>query len=158
MSNPYRPDDDSSASYGQPSYGPPSYGEPSYGQPSYDAPSLQDASTGPAYGAPSPYATSPSSSSPYATGPYASSAPQQNQLALIALICSLAGVITGVSVFAGIVCGHIALTQLKQNPQQSGRGLAVAALWVGYGLLALFVAAIVLWFAVIVSMVGSGIY
>ncbi len=147
MTNPYRPDDG------------PSYGQP--GTPSYDATGyggVQDAAPGsppaPPYGAPSPYATSP-----YATTPYATYGVQpQNQLALIALICSLAGLVTGLSVFAGIVCGHIALSQLRQNPQQTGRGMAIAALWVGYGLLALGIIAIIAYVAIIAAVIGSSSY
>lgn len=170
MSNPYRPDDDGAAGYGQPSSGQPSHGQPSHGQPSYGQPasydtpagygSPQDAPSAPGYGTPSPYATTPYSPTPYsptpyATGPYATYPPQQNQLALIALICSLAGLVTGVSVFAGIICGHIALSQLRQNPQQTGRGLAVASLWVGYGLLALGIIGIVLYIVLILSLVNA---
>ncbi|PWD51648.1 hypothetical protein C8046_14335 [Serinibacter arcticus] len=99
------------------------------------------------YAPPSPYAPSP-----YASGPYAGYQVQpQNQMSLIALICSLAGLVTGVSVIAGIVCGHIALSQLRQNPQQTGRGMAIAALAVGYGLLALGAILVVLWVTLVLS-------
>jgi hypothetical protein len=33
---------------------------------------------------------------------------------------------------AGIVCGHIALSRLKANPELEGRGLALAGLIIGY--------------------------
>lgn len=123
MSNPYRPDD-------VPGYG--TQDETPYAT---NAPYAQNA--------PSPYG-----SSPYGAGPYpVSVAPQQNQLALIALICSLAGLLTGFSLLAGIVCGHVALSQIKQQPQQQGRGMAIAALWIGYGLLVLGVLAIVMFVA-----------
>ncbi|GMA30091.1 DUF4190 domain-containing protein [Litorihabitans aurantiacus] len=137
MSNPYRPDQDGS------------YQDGSYrGGSSHDAPpSVQDA---PAYGSPSgpphapsasPYQASPFQASPYGPSPYATQPyPVQNQLALIAFICSLAGLVTGLSAVAGIVCGHIALGQLRSNPQQTGRGFAVAALWIGYVLVAVIVA------------------
>lgn len=165
MTNPYGPQDGQSSGQ-QPSYGAPSYGAPSYGQPtppSYDSTAgyggVQDGVPGapaaPPYGAPSPYAASPYATTPYAT--YGGQ-PQQNQMALIALICSLAGLITGLSVIAGIVCGHIALSQLRQNPQQTGRGMAVAALWVGYGLLVLGIVAIVAYVALFAAVVGSSSY
>ena len=104
-----------------------------------------------------PYAPGPYAGSPYGAAPYAASGyvPVQNQMALIALICSLAGVVTGVSVIAGIVCGHIALSQLKQTPQQTGRGMAVAALWVGYGLLAIGLLLIVAWFVFMAIMIDA---
>ena len=134
MTNPYGPEDGQSSGQ-QPSYGAPGYGQPT--SPSYGSSSgyggVQDAAPGappaPPYGAPSPYAASPYATTPYASGGYGGQ-PQQNQMALIALVCSLAGLVTGLSVIAGIVCGHIALSQLRQNPQQTGRGMAIAALWV----------------------------
>lgn len=165
MTNPYGPQDGQSSGQ-QPSYGAPSYGAPSYGQPtppSYDSTpgdggvrdGVPGAPPAPPYGAPSPYAASSYATTPYAT--YGGQ-PQQNQMALIALICSLAGLITGLSVIAGIVCGHIALSQLRQNPQQTGRGMAVAALWVGYGLLVLGIVAIVAYIALFAAVVGSSSY
>lgn len=167
MTNPYGPQDGQSSDQ-QPSYGAPSYGATSYGATSYGAPTppsydstpgyggVQDGVPGaPPYGAPSPYAASPYATTPYAT--YGGQ-PQQNQMALIALICSLAGLVTGLSVIAGIVCGHIALSQLRQNPQQTGRGMAVAALWIGYGLLVLGIVAIVAYIALFAAVVGSSSY
>ncbi|MEM7600300.1 MAG: DUF4190 domain-containing protein [Verrucomicrobiota bacterium] len=66
------------------------------------------------------------SQSPAAGGP-------TNGLAIASLICSIAGLgCVGVSSVAGIVCGHIALSQIKKNPNQGGRGLAIAGVIVGY--------------------------
>lgn len=135
--NPYRPEDSATGQAG--------YTSPLHDAPTYDAP---------VYGAPqaSPYTASPYGAAPYAPGGYA---PVQNQMALIALICSLAGLVTGLSAIAGIVCGHIALSQLKQNPQQTGRGMAIAALWVGYGLLVLGILLVVGWFVLVFSLANS---
>ena len=162
MTNPYGSEDGQSSGQ-QPSYGAPGYGQPT--APSYGSSSgyggVQDAAPGappaPPYGAPSPYAASPYAATPYAAGAYGGQ-PQQNQMALIALVCSLAGLVTGLSVIAGIVCGHIALSQLRQNPQQTGRGMAVAALWVGYGLLVLGLAAIVAYVAIFAAVISSSSY
>ena len=67
---------------------------------------------------------------PYAPGP-----PRTNSFAIASLVCSLAGLVTGISVIAGIVLGHIALNQIKQTGEE-GRSFAIAGLAIGYGLLA----------------------
>lgn len=54
-----------------------------------------------------------------------------NSLAIIAFVLSMVGFISGIGFIAGIVCGHISLSQIKRT-HESGRGLAVAALVIGY--------------------------
>jgi len=51
-------------------------------------------------------------------------------------VVSLATAVTGFGAIAGIITGHIALAQLKHSGQ-SGRGLAIAGLAVGYAGIAL---------------------
>jgi hypothetical protein len=51
-------------------------------------------------------------------------------------VVSLATAVTGFGAVAGIITGHIALAQLKHSGQ-SGRGLAIAGLAVGYAGIAL---------------------
>lgn len=128
-----------------------------YSQPSHPHDAPVDAGYGaPQAPAPGPYAPQPYGGGPYAPGPYAAYNPNpQNQLALIALICSLAGLVTGFSAIAGVICGHIALRQLNENPQQTGRGMAVAALWVGYALVALCVALVIIWIALFASIMSA---
>ncbi len=46
-------------------------------------------------------------------------------------VVSLATAVTGFGAIAGIITGHIALAQLKHSGQ-SGRGLAIAGLAIGY--------------------------
>ncbi|MFO7688994.1 MAG: DUF4190 domain-containing protein [Cryobacterium sp.] len=57
-----------------------------------------------------------------------------NPLAIAALVFAFVGAVPGV------VCGHIALGQIKntqvKNTQDRGWGLAVTSLWVGYYLIA----------------------
>ena len=71
-------------------------------------------------------------------------APPMNTLAILALVLSFV-----VSV-AGIVCGHLALAQIKRTGE-SGRELAVAGLVVGYVFTGLGVLAVIAWivFAII---------
>ncbi|MFM6977367.1 MAG: DUF4190 domain-containing protein [Micrococcales bacterium] len=51
-------------------------------------------------------------------------------------VVSLATAVTGFGAIAGIITGHIALTQIKQSGQ-AGRGLAIAGLAIGYAGIAL---------------------
>ena len=79
----------------------------------------------PAAASANPYSTP--QANPYASStPYAA-APQQrtNVLAIIALIAAF------VVPLAGIICGHIALSQIKRTGE-NGRGLALAGTVLGY--------------------------
>jgi hypothetical protein len=76
--------------------------------------------------APTPYAGAPYASAPYGTTPYgAPLAPRTNTLAIVALVLSLT-----VSL-GGIICGHIALSQIKRTGE-GGHGLALAGTIIGY--------------------------
>lgn len=79
----------------------------------------------PAQAAPNPYAAP--AATPYGSAnPYAP-APQQktNTLAIVSLV--LAFVVS----LGAVICGHIALSQIKKTGEQ-GRGLAIAGLVLGY--------------------------
>jgi hypothetical protein len=56
-------------------------------------------------------------------------------LSLIFSILGLCGFCCGfflMAAIAGIVCGHIALSRIKANPELEGHGLAIAGLVIGY--------------------------
>lgn len=74
--------------------------------------------------------------------PYAPAvAPSTNTMALLSFIfCLLGGLL-------GIVFGHIALAQIKRTGE-SGRGLAIAGLVIGYGWIALFLGFLALAFTI----------
>jgi hypothetical protein len=67
-------------------------------------------------------------------------APQRKteQLAVLSLIFSILGLFGFCCGFflmagiAGIVCGHIALSRIKANPELEGHGLAMAGVIIGY--------------------------
>lgn len=84
---------------------------------------------------PSPYQSAPER----AAQALALAAAPYNTLAIIALVSSL------VVAPAGIICGHIALNQLKQVPAR-GRGFALAGTIIGYS-----------WFGIFVLMFTGGI-
>lgn len=69
---------------------------------------------------------------PAATLPAA--APTTNSLAIVAFVLSMFGFVSGLGFIAGIICGHISLSQIKRS-NESGRGLAIAAVVVGYAML-----------------------
>jgi hypothetical protein len=95
------------ANQSQPSY-PPPYGAPQY-QP-YQQPA-------PLPGQPVP--------------PPPGGQPPTNGLAIAALVCSLAGIITLISAPVGAVLGHLATRQIAQTGE-GGASLAKAAIWVGW--------------------------
>ncbi|KIA60961.1 DUF4190 domain-containing protein [Nocardia vulneris] len=115
--------------------------QPQY-QPGYQQPTAQP------YGQPQPnYGYQP------AYQPYGM--PQQqgtNGMAIGALISSLVGFFTcGIGSIVGIILGVVALGQIKQTGQE-GRGMALAGIWIGVGMIVLAV----LWFVVVIIAGVSG--
>lgn len=74
---------------------------------------------------------------PY-TAPYASPPKQDNSLAIGALVCSILGFCSGITAVAGLIMGHIALSKTNRG-EAGGRGMATAAVIVGYVVVALWV-------------------
>ena len=96
--------------YGQQPYGQQPYGQQPYGQQPYGQ---QPYGQYPQYG----YGQMPPpapGSAPYVTQP------STNGLAIASLVLAF---FCGI---AGLICGIIALSQISKNPQQKGRGLAIA--------------------------------
>jgi hypothetical protein len=87
--------------------------------------------------APSPVSPTPVVAPAAAPMPVAPQ-PKTEQLATISLICSLLGLcgfccsLFLASAIAGIVCGHLALSRIKENPELEGRNLALAGVVIGY--------------------------
>ncbi|HEY7223508.1 MAG TPA: DUF4190 domain-containing protein [Micromonosporaceae bacterium] len=74
---------------------------------------------------------------PYPQPPYGQPYPghagarQTNGLAVAALVCSLAGLLTVISAPVGAVLGHYALRQISRSGEE-GAAMAKAAIWVGW--------------------------
>lgn len=69
-------------------------------------------------------------------------AKQSHTLALVSLILScLAFIIGPITCIPGIICGHIALNACNKDPNLAGKGMAQAALVIGYLILLLLVMA-----------------
>jgi len=103
---------------------------------------------------------------PYQPPPYQPPYPGQpmppaartNPLAVVALVCSLVGLATGIAAPVGAVLGHVALRQIRQTGEE-GSSLAKAAIWVGWiitGLIVLVCCAGVI-VGITTSQNGSGI-
>ncbi|MGN6324386.1 DUF4190 domain-containing protein [Pseudolysinimonas sp.] len=117
--------------YGQPVYGQPAAGQPAYGQPAYGQP---------AYGQPYGYAAGP----------------RTNVLAIVSLVLSLAGLVTGITAVGGIICGHIAMAQIKRTGE-NGRGLALGGVIAGYIIAGLGILLIIAYVIFLVAIIGAGV-
>jgi hypothetical protein len=63
--------------------------------------------------------------------------PATNTLAIVSLVCSLAGLVTVISAPVGAVLGHVARKQIRQRGEQ-GEGMAMAGIIVGWVLTGLY--------------------
>jgi hypothetical protein len=112
----------------------------------------------PAYSAPA-YGGAPYSSAPYGVAPYGSapaygSYRPNNLLAGVSLGLALGAIVVGTLLsVAAVICGHIALRQIRMTGQQ-GHTAAVWALVLGYMGIAFSVA--LLLFIVAVFAIGAG--
>ncbi len=74
-----------------------------------------------------------------------------NVLAIVALVAAFFVPIVG------IICGHIALGQIKKTGE-NGRGLALAGTVLGYVFTALWLIVILAWGALVAALAGAGMY
>ncbi|OXM67308.1 DUF4190 domain-containing protein [Amycolatopsis vastitatis] len=111
------------------------YAAPGEPQPVYQPPFQQQTFQQPyppPYG--QPYAPPAPYGQPYPAPPRG----QDNALAIGALVCSILGFCSGITALAGLIMGHIALSKTNRG-EAGGRGLATAAVIVGYVVIALWV-------------------
>lgn len=149
--------------------------QPAHQQPSgepprrYDPPPYPAAngSSTPAYGSPERrYDPSPDRQGPYqAEQPYASGptygAPHRptNTMAIVSLVSSIVGLtmLPFIGSIVGVVTGHIAKRQIAESGEE-GSGIATAGLvigWIGVAILILIIIALVVFFGIFASAVGS---
>jgi hypothetical protein len=117
--------------YATPGQPQPVYPQPGFQQPTYQQtyPSAYPPAYGQAYGPPAPFGQPG-----YGVPPRK----QDNALAIGALVCSILGFCSGITALAGLIMGHIALSKTNRG-EAGGRGLATAAVIVGYVVIALWV-------------------
>jgi hypothetical protein len=95
-------------------------------------------STVPGVTAAAPASTAAAPTSPLAAPASVVPARKTEQLAVLSLIFSILGLCGFCCGFfmmggvAGIICGHIALSRIKSNPNLEGHGLAMAGMVIGY--------------------------
>ena len=73
-----------------------------------------------------------------------------NVLAIVSLVASVVGAFVPGLPLVGIICGHIALGQIKRTGEQ-GRGMALAGTIIGYAGIVLFAIALIVLFALAAS-------
>ncbi|MFT8637035.1 MAG: DUF4190 domain-containing protein [Pseudoclavibacter sp.] len=78
-----------------------------------------------------------------------------NGLAVAALVCGILGFFTGLSAIAAVVCGHMALSQLRRSGG-GGRGMAIAGLVTGYVVLGSVVLGIIGVLVLVFWVMGAG--
>lgn len=70
-----------------------------------------------------------------------------SRLSVASLILGIVGLCTGIAGIAAVICGHMALNQIKRSGEMiQGRGLAIAGLVLGY----LEIAGMVAWVLLVV--------
>jgi hypothetical protein len=69
-------------------------------------------------------------------------ASKTNGYAVASLVLSLVWML-GLGSLLAVIFGHIALGQIKRDPYQGGKGLAIAGLVIGYAALALILVVII---------------
>jgi hypothetical protein len=88
-------------------------------------------------------------------------APPTNTMAIVAMVLSLAGIITGITALVGAILGHVALGQIKRTGE-GGRPFALTAIiagWIIFGLGLLIVIGYIIFIVVMFSTYGmSGNY
>jgi hypothetical protein len=117
------------------------------------------------YGDPAAPTSGPQASPPgYPAGGYAAgypgygypvaAAPPTNGLAIAALVCSIAGVATCITAPVGAILGHVARRQIRERGE-SGDGMALAGIIVGWIITALMLLLIAFYIVVIVLAINA---
>lgn len=119
-----------------------------------------DAATPPA--PPAPPAAPPAPVDPaYGQAPTPGYAPPTNTMAIVAMVLSLVGLVTGVTAIVGAILGHVALGQIKRTGE-GGRPLALTAIiagWIITGLGLLVAIGLVIFYVALFATFGAaGMY
>ena len=97
-----------------------------------------------------PYGEQPA----YPTYAYAQPGPRNNVLALVSLVASCVGIIFGLGAIAGVITGHIALSQIKRTGE-GGRPMALAGVIIGYCLIGIGGLAVIGYIIFLVVIIGA---
>ena len=130
-----------------PSWPPPQYPDPTSGAPNYGGYGTPT-SGAPGYGAPA--------SPAYGYGaPMVPMAPKTNGMAIAALVCALAGLVTCVSAPVGAILGHVARRQIRERGE-GGDGMALTGIIVGWILTGLGLAYLIFVVVFVIIGINSG--
>jgi Domain of unknown function (DUF4190) len=130
-----------------PSWPPPQYPDPTSGAPNYGGYGTPT-SGAPGYGAPA--------SPAYGYGaPMVPVAPKTNGMAIAALVCALAGLVTCVSAPVGAILGHVARRQIRERGE-GGDGMALTGIIVGWILTGLGLAYLIFVVVFVIIGINSG--
>jgi len=171
-SQPSPPDPAGIPQYGTPQYNGPQYNAPQYSAPEYAAPDYGGAPASPAgypaspagypaspagYPAsPAGYPASPAGYPAYGYGTPVPVGPRNNGLAVAALVCALAGMVTcGAASLVGAILGHVARRQIRERGE-GGDGMALAGIIVGWIITGLTVVFAIAYIALVVWAVNDG--
>ena len=76
-----------------------------------------------------------------------------SKLAVASLVCGILGLCTGFASIAAVICGHMALSQIKKSGNiLQGRGMAIAGLVLGY----IEIAFIVVYIIIVAAAASTG--
>ena len=65
---------------------------------------------------------------------------KNSRLAVASIICAILSVtIMPLACFPGIICGHLARSELRKNKQRKGKGIAITGLIISYACLAVLI-------------------
>ena len=97
----------------------------------------------------------------YGQAPTPGYAPPTNTMAIVAMVLSLVGLVTGITAIVGAILGHVALGQIKRTGE-GGRQLALTAIiagWIITGLGVLIgIGLIIFYVALFASFGAAGMY
>ncbi len=90
--------------------------------------------------------------------PYAAPQRKTNGMAIAALVTGIASYVVGITSIPAIILGIVALNQIKKDPTQDGKGMAIAGIVLGSVFIVLTILAFLLFFGLIIadSSWGSG--
>lgn len=82
-------------------------------------------------------------------------AKRTNVLAFTGIVLAILGFFTGITAIPAVVCGHIALSHYRRDPEIGGDGMAKAALIMGYLVIGAFAFIVLLVFAFMLVAVAT---
>lgn len=129
------------------------YPDPSHPQTPYQGGSYPPPPPPPYQQQPSGYMPNPGYPMAPGYAPVGVAAAGASKLAIASLVCGIVGLCTGFASIAAVICGHMALSQIKKSGGiLQGRGMAIAGLVLGY----IEIAFIIVYIVIIVAAASTG--